>query len=445
MKIAVIKLIIVALVLTLVSLATKANANAWECGNVDGSPGGGVDLGDLTALIDYLFISHTEPASLEAADMDGCTGVDVGDLDALIMYFFHTLPPSPLNCSTVECPIFPSGSITLDHVEGLLEPGVLMTDMYETHFYLRITNDSISRVAIANGFQLYSPDGATWGSFTAEIVEPGRISDLKHYVETFSADGQDADTVGFGAVGVGFDQVLLPPDFDEVVYKITIGSISHLDEGKTIILDTCFFPPAGTWKWGPSEAPAWGGPYYFSIGVFDPRLPTIENCPKNYTFDRCDVGTYDFDAVDVDDDLAILEYSLLSGPGSIDPVTGVWTWSRPEVEPGFYPVCVAARIINSTNQSPGPLCCMNVEVISAGDSCVCCVGLAGNVDCDQEDICDLGDLTKMIDYLFISFEEPTCREEANLDASVDGIVDLSDLTRLIDYLFISLTPPAACL
>ena len=67
------------------------------------------------------------------------------------------------------------------------------------------------------------------------------------------------------------------------------------------------------------------------------------------------------------------------------------------------------------------------------------------MDNDPEDICDLGDLTKLIDYLFISFEEPECLEEANVDGDPSGTVDLGDLTKLIDYLFISFTPPAECL
>jgi hypothetical protein len=74
----------------------------------------------------------------------------------------------------------------------------------------------------------------------------------------------------------------------------------------------------------------------------------------------------------------------------------------------------------------------------------CCVGLTGNVDDDPGDIIDLGDLTSLIDYLFISFTPPTCIEEANIDGDPQGTIDLGDLTRLIDYLFISFTEPAPC-
>jgi len=81
------------------------------------------------------------------------------------------------------------------------------------------------------------------------------------------------------------------------------------------------------------------------------------------------------------------------------------------------------------------------------DLCSCCVGLTGNIDCDPEDMVDLSDLTRLIDYLFISFDSLCCKEEANM--SYDPLnpvcqIDLGDLTRLIDYLFISFTPLPPC-
>ncbi|UCC43927.1 MAG: M28 family peptidase [Candidatus Zixiibacteriota bacterium] len=77
-----------------------------------------------------------------------------------------------------------------------------------------------------------------------------------------------------------------------------------------------------------------------------------------------------------------------------------------------------------------------------GDAC-CCVGLAGNVDGDPDDLCDVGDLTALIDYLFISYEMPGCLNEANIDG--EALIDVGDLTRLIDFLFISYSPLPECL
>ena len=79
-----------------------------------------------------------------------------------------------------------------------------------------------------------------------------------------------------------------------------------------------------------------------------------------------------------------------------------------------------------------------------GDAC-CCVDLTGNMDCDSGDRVDLGDLTALIDYLFISFSPLCCPDAANVDGDPEELVDLGDLTALIDYLFISFTPPAECL
>jgi len=80
-----------------------------------------------------------------------------------------------------------------------------------------------------------------------------------------------------------------------------------------------------------------------------------------------------------------------------------------------------------------------------GGSGGCCIGLTGNVDNDPDELIDLGDLTALIDYLFISFTVPVCIEEANCDGDPAGLVDLGDLTAIIDYLFITFTPTAACL
>jgi len=74
----------------------------------------------------------------------------------------------------------------------------------------------------------------------------------------------------------------------------------------------------------------------------------------------------------------------------------------------------------------------------------CCKGLAGNVDYDWLRIVDVGDVTALIDYLFISYMPPFCMEEANINGDPDCTVDIGDLTRLIDYLFISYTPPEPC-
>ncbi|MBI5267516.1 MAG: hypothetical protein HY851_09825 [candidate division Zixibacteria bacterium] len=67
---------------------------------------------------------------------------------------------------------------------------------------------------------------------------------------------------------------------------------------------------------------------------------------------------------------------------------------------------------------------------------------SGNVDCDPQQSVDISDLTRLIDFLFISRSPLCCEGEANCDGS-SGI-DIGDLSRLIDFLFINGTPPAPC-
>lgn len=74
--------------------------------------------------------------------------------------------------------------------------------------------------------------------------------------------------------------------------------------------------------------------------------------------------------------------------------------------------------------------------------CSCCAGSTGNVDCDPDGHIDISDLTRLIDYLYVSLSPLCCVAAANCDGQPG--VDISDLTALIDFLYISFTPPASC-
>jgi hypothetical protein len=77
----------------------------------------------------------------------------------------------------------------------------------------------------------------------------------------------------------------------------------------------------------------------------------------------------------------------------------------------------------------------------------CCLAERGNVDSSPDDAVSLGDLSLLVDHLYISFAEPECWEEANVDGSQpegEGSISLGDLTILIDHLFISFDPLPPC-
>ncbi len=89
--------------------------------------------------------------------------------------------------------------------------------------------------------------------------------------------------------------------------------------------------------------------------------------------------------------------------------------------------------------------------ITITESGSCCQGTSvGNLDC-VAGIPDMGDLTVMIDHLFISLSPLCCVAEGDVDLSGQpdpesnpSCVDMGDLTVLIDHLFISLNPLPSC-
>jgi N-acetylmuramoyl-L-alanine amidase len=76
-----------------------------------------------------------------------------------------------------------------------------------------------------------------------------------------------------------------------------------------------------------------------------------------------------------------------------------------------------------------------------GDAC-CCVGMTGNVDNDPAQSVDISDLSRLIDYAFVSFNPVACLNEANVDGEDE--IDVADLSRLIDFLYVSFQPLLSC-
>ncbi len=75
----------------------------------------------------------------------------------------------------------------------------------------------------------------------------------------------------------------------------------------------------------------------------------------------------------------------------------------------------------------------------------CCTGPSvGNVDGSADNLVTMGDLTTLIDHMFISLVPLACNDEGNVDMSPDGLVTMGDLTTLIDAMFISLDPLPPC-
>jgi hypothetical protein len=91
-----------------------------------------------------------------------------------------------------------------------------------------------------------------------------------------------------------------------------------------------------------------------------------------------------------------------------------------------------------------------MAAIAYDESPACCLAeTVGNLDHSADGLVTMGDLTSIIDHLYVSYYPFTCPRAADIDQSGapdPTLVDITtgDLTALIDYLFISLAPLPAC-
>ncbi|MFC1475172.1 LamG-like jellyroll fold domain-containing protein [Candidatus Zixiibacteriota bacterium] len=200
------------------------------------------------------------------------------------------------HCYTVNTEHDPSakGEIVLDNVDGTESGGVI--GIGPISFNFRANVDLVSEVVkgYTHGFQISSPDGATWAVPTG-IIDPGFAAnfDLLNSVSYLDADGAGEDTVTFG--GSVQTNPGLPPEYSSLAFSLVTEV--HLDDsGKTICIDSAFFPPTGFWKWstngGVTSVPRWGGPYCYLI---DPCLNTTPDSDGDGVNDYCDVCPNDPD------------------------------------------------------------------------------------------------------------------------------------------------------
>ena len=77
----------------------STNCCAGPTGNVDCSPGDGVDISDLSELVDFLYVSFSPLCCAREANVDGdpSGGIDISDLSALVDYLYVSFTP-PAAC-----------------------------------------------------------------------------------------------------------------------------------------------------------------------------------------------------------------------------------------------------------------------------------------------------------------------------------------------------------
>jgi hypothetical protein len=159
------------------------------------------------------------------------------------------------------------------------------------------------------------------------------------------------------------------------------------------------------------------------------------------TFGYCRQGTYQLCAITYGCPPGSPYYHLVppydeGDFGTVDPNTGVWTWSGPTVQPGTYDIEFQVNDGAATSNFH-----LHVTVTDQ-DGCDCCVGRTGDVNRDGNDEPSISDIATLIDHLFISGTPLPCLEEADVNQSggeypTADDISIADIAVLIDYLFIT--------
>jgi hypothetical protein len=197
-----------------------------------------------------------------------------------------------------------NGAVSLSSVDGL---SVGQIDKIEcgqpVTFYIRaeVPAGDATIFGVANGFKIYSPDGATWDpwlkvdtniivfpppetteydtTYYGEWLDSGlptglvwkgadpQVLDGGIFVNTFSEDGANADTCGFAGFQQEFGTGLYATFVADPAWGININSTNCADTGLQLCIDSSYFPPSGKWLWadGVSYEPSWDGPHCYTI------------------------------------------------------------------------------------------------------------------------------------------------------------------------------------
>ena len=112
------------------------------------------------------------------------------------------------------------------------------------------------------------------------------------------------------------------------------------------------------------------------------------------------------------------------------------------IDDALYVTLIPVEAVTSIEIAAGVLADYDAEgqlIGLLGPACSCCVWVG---DWDHSGTVDVGDVTYLVAYLFVSGPPAPCSVEADIDGS--GSLDVGDLTFLIAYLFAGGGPPIPC-
>ncbi len=273
------------------------------------------------------------------------------------------------------------GQIWLDCVDGEDEWGRLYANQL-IRFILGFANHYGDDVyGIANGFRIYSPDGASWDTTMPETLPTLAWEEaFDSYFGIFykSLTGSGADSIKF--VGITWLGGGLPNGFDDTAIAFAIGPIDPEDIGKTICIDSSYVSGSDNWSWSSSSGdsvwyPTWYGPSCFEITgpgmiYYSGRLRYMDPVPPDTTLESIRGATiYMWDA-------DFFGYQFLdsavtdnSGYFYIGPVTNHDDngWAGQDVFFSFYAMNEGTYLTDSLNGPVYMVVSDTTDNIAAGD------------------------------------------------------------------------------
>lgn len=188
----------------------------------------------------------------------------------------------------------------------------------------------------------------------------------------------------------------LPGGFAGDAWEIHFNSRPE-DAGKTICIDSSFFPVGGRWLWAaPTVSPIvpdWSGQRCLTIKAIDDQPPQITNCPPLITGSHCNTLVHNFDGSDAE--ASLFTFELVSGPGVIDASTGMWSWNSATLDDVGKNIQLEIAARDGSTGILGPVCRTIVVATNSapviegcGWSVAAIAGTTVELDSDGYDDCD---------------------------------------------------------
>jgi hypothetical protein len=264
----------------------------------------------------------------------------------------------------------------------------------------------------SNAWEVYSPDGANWVNLSradgplVTALSPTVVKFRKFFTSSnngvsFTSTAMGGQTQPGGSTGANSRVAASFATVDASglggytggsngIAQVFTFSSRLVDSNKTICFDSLNGKGTVAWEWAApvvgSDFPQWDN----GLGFSAPRcwlirvlccMGPVFNAPNpaNVSFNHCGEASYHANAIDPQDAIPVT-YALVSGPGTVNATTGVWTWSGPTVPQQGADVVVMSATnaygavsalpltinVTTTNHVPSIVCPEGIKTVGVG-------------------------------------------------------------------------------